>query len=162
MLTSTRHRTSAPMRSYMPSATTWPASSPYGNPLAAKARSAVACLIMDSGLRVMIFTTTTTESGALISSMPQSGPPFSLAPEFIRKADSLGVEYMALILKAHFWHAKRRTALFAEWSPARIYAMNWRPQFGDKGSPTMDFIWCVWDRRTKTPTTYEIMEKPYD
>jgi hypothetical protein len=91
-----------------------------------------------------------------------TNPPFSLATEFIRKADSLGVEYMALILKAHFWHAKRRTALFAEWSPARIYAMNWRPQFGDKGSPTMDFIWCVWDRHSVGPTTYQIMERPYD
>jgi len=91
-----------------------------------------------------------------------TNPPFNLAPEFIRKADRLGVQYMALILKAHFWHAKRRTALFAEWSPARIYAMNWRPDFGGGGSPTMDFIWCVWDRHSVGPTTYQIMEKPYD
>ena len=88
-----------------------------------------------------------------------TNPPFSLGEDFIRKADRLGVQYMALILKAHFWHAKRRTALFAEWSPARIHAMNWRPDFGGGGAPTLDFIWCVWDRRSVT-TTYRIMERP--
>ena len=86
-------------------------------------------------------------------------PPFSLAEAFIYKADTLGVQYMALVLKAHFWHAKRRTALFAQWQPARFYAMNWRPQFGAGSSPAMDFIWCVWDRRTPGPTTYSILEK---
>ena len=88
-----------------------------------------------------------------------TNPPFSLAEAFIYKADTLGVQYMALVLKAHFWHAKRRTALFAQWQPARFYAMNWRPQFGAGSSPTMDFIWCVWDRRTPGPTTYSILEK---
>ena len=89
-----------------------------------------------------------------------TNPPFSLAPEFIGKANSLGVQYMALLLKAHFWHAKRRTALFAEWQPARIYAMNWRPDFGGGGAPTLDFIWCIWDRHSVGLTTYQVMEKP--
>ena len=91
-----------------------------------------------------------------------TNPPFSLAEDFISKADSLGVQYMALILKAQFWHAKRRTALFAAWWPARIYAMNWRPDFSGGGAPTMDLIWCIWDRRSVGPTTYQIMERPYD
>ena len=89
-----------------------------------------------------------------------TNPPFSLAPEFIRKANSLGVHYMALLLKAHFWHAKNRTWLFAELLPARIYAMNWRPDFGGGGAPTLDFIWCIWDRHSIGPTTYQIMGKP--
>lgn len=89
-----------------------------------------------------------------------TNPPFNLAADFIVKAHDLGVEYIALFLKSAFWHAKRRTKLFADHPPAKIYALNWRPQFKPgAGSPTMDFIWCVWDQRSAPETRYLIMGK---
>jgi len=88
-----------------------------------------------------------------------TNPPFKLAPSFIRHALSLGVPYVVMFLKATFWHAASRSPLFYDHRPARIYAMNWRPDFDGRGQPTMDCLWCVWDGIADR-TEYEILIKP--
>lgn len=89
-----------------------------------------------------------------------TNPPFSIAEEMIRfLLDDLGCAYVAMLLKATFWHASTRTPLFDNYRPARIYALNWRPDFLGGGSPTMDCIWVVWDRLSNGPTTYSVIGK---
>lgn len=90
-----------------------------------------------------------------------TNPPFLLAPQFISRA--LGqTPYVAMLLKSTFWHAASRTELFRRNPPAAVLALNWRPQFGGEkhagSSPTMDFIWTVWEPGN-SGTRYEILSK---
>lgn len=92
-----------------------------------------------------------------------TNPPFSLAPEFIEKA--IYKPYAAMLVKAHFWHAAKRTRLFNLRPPSKILALTWRPQFSPdremakKASPTMDFIWTVWEPENRG-TEYIVVGKP--
>ena len=74
-----------------------------------------------------------------------TNPPYGkdMAEAFIRQSFSLGVEYVALLLKANFWHA-RRGGLFEEHPPSRIHPLTWRPDFTRKGAPFLDVAWNVW------------------
>lgn len=88
-----------------------------------------------------------------------TNPPFGLAAEFILHA--LGqAPTVAMLLKAHFWHAQSRTTLFEEHRPAWVLPLNWRPNFLDKRgkSPTMDFQWTVWLQDQKE-TRYRILRR---
>lgn len=89
-----------------------------------------------------------------------TNPPFNIAENFISHSFAIGVDYLALLLKSTFWHAAKRGPLFRMWPPARIYAMTWRPDFLLKGAPTMDCMWCVWDRSDTGPTEYHLLERP--
>ncbi|KFG91709.1 hypothetical protein BV98_000567 [Sphingobium herbicidovorans NBRC 16415] len=81
-----------------------------------------------------------------LSPVVVTNPPFALAAEMIRHLlNNLGCTYVAMLLKSSFWHAEVRTGLWRQRTPARIYALNWRPDFLGKGNPTMEVIWCVWD-----------------
>lgn len=88
-----------------------------------------------------------------------TNPPFKLAEAFIRKAQVLGVDYMALVLKATYWHAAERRALWNLWQPARVYALTWRLDFKGLGAPAMEAIWCVWDGQVDR-TDYRLLERP--
>jgi hypothetical protein len=78
-----------------------------------------------------------------------TNPPFMLAPTMIPHI--LGLEggppqFLALVLKATFWHAARRHKLFKKHPPTGIHPLLWRPDFLNKGAPTMEIMWCVWDQ----------------
>lgn len=89
-----------------------------------------------------------------------TNPPFALAERFIRHALlTLNVPYLALLLKATYWHAASRVALFEARPPSVIYPMTWRPDFLGKGAPTMDAMWCVWDCERGGGTRYELMTR---
>lgn len=76
-----------------------------------------------------------------------TNPPFTLAAEMIRHLwAGLRVDYMALLLKSSFWHAAARPPLWRSCRPARIWMLNWRPDFLGGGAPTMEVVWCVWQR----------------
>lgn len=78
-----------------------------------------------------------------------TNPPFNLSVGFIEKATSY--PYAAMLLKSTYWHSARRTGLFYKRKPSKILCLNWRPQFDEravKSSPTMDFIWSVWEPNT--------------
>lgn len=90
-----------------------------------------------------------------------TNPPFNLAEAFIRKARSFDVPF-AMLLKATYWHAASREAMFRETSPEHVFAMNWRPHFAPErgASPTMDVIWTVWGERPAKTCNYSILKKP--
>jgi hypothetical protein len=75
-----------------------------------------------------------------------TNPPFDLAEAFIRQGMAMQPDKMCLVLKATYWHAVTRQALFREFKPARIYPLTWRPDFMALGRPTMEVQWCVWER----------------
>lgn len=80
-----------------------------------------------------------------------TNPPFSIADKFIERAWNTGKPF-AFVLKSQYWHAKRRYELFQKCMPSHILPLIWRPDFmfgtRGSGSPTMDIIWCVWDRKS--------------
>ena len=89
-----------------------------------------------------------------------TNPPFNLAPQFIEHAIGyFEVPYLALLLKSTFWHAKRRLPLFRKYPPSVIYPMTWRPDFMNRGAPTMDCSWMIWDV-SRPGTMYIPMEHP--
>ena len=95
---------------------------------------------------VDVFTVTTLPAGvdAVITN-----PPFMLAPKMIEHIlclDGGPPQFLALVLKATFWHAARRYPLFQKHPPTAIHPLLWRPDFQNLGAPTMEVMWCVWDR----------------
>lgn len=94
-----------------------------------------------------------------------TNPPFSLSEKFVTKC----VEYekpFALLLKAHYWHAKRRVKLFREHRPDWILPLSWRPDFmmGKRGggSPLLDVMWCVWEPQDigSGCSNYIVLDRP--
>lgn len=88
-----------------------------------------------------------------------TNPPFNIAAEIIDHVMSLQPDKMALLLKASFWHAKSRQKLFEKYRPSRIYALTWRPDFLHLKRPTMEVMWCVWEKGVDV-TVYETVGKP--
>lgn len=89
-----------------------------------------------------------------------TNPPFALAADMIGVLlERLKVPYLALLLKSQFWHADERRALFRRHTPARIWALTWRPDFLGGGAPTMDCIWVVWDASHAGPTRFDVLPR---
>lgn len=90
-----------------------------------------------------------------------TNPPFSLADQFIERSIESGKPF-AMLLKAQYWHAKKRLELFRRYAPTYILPLTWRPDFTfkqrGKGSPLMDVMWVVWCGRSDT--RYIPLEKP--
>ncbi len=74
-----------------------------------------------------------------------TNPPYKLAAEFIERALSFDLPFVAILLKSTFWHAKRRQGLFERRPPTHIHPLTWRPDFMNLGAPTMETMWCAWD-----------------
>jgi hypothetical protein len=72
-----------------------------------------------------------------------TNPPFSLAEAFIRRALSITPK-VALLLKANYWNAASRLALFAEHPPSRVMPLTFRIDVTGQGNPTMDVCWYAW------------------
>ena len=95
---------------------------------------------------------------APLSKAVVTNPPFALASDMIlHLLGRLGVEYCALLLKASFFHAEERRALFAKHPPARIYALTWRPDFTGGGASTMECAWFIWQRHAPMPGTQYLL-----
>jgi hypothetical protein len=65
---------------------------------------------------------------------------------FIRHAYAIGIEYLALLLKADFMCAGERFYLFEEelGYPTHIWALSTRPDFRNQKGPPMNCGWYVW------------------
>jgi len=87
-----------------------------------------------------------------------TNPPFSHAEAFIRKALK-DAPLVAMLLKAHYFHAQKRVALFDEYPPAWVLPLAWRPNFTEGKGATMDCSWYVWQRGV-TETRYKILTRP--
>tara|TARA_R110002073_G_scaffold182075_1_gene340380 strand:- start:63 stop:623 length:561 start_codon:yes stop_codon:yes gene_type:complete len=90
-----------------------------------------------------------------------TNPPFNLAEQFIERAAQKKIPF-AMLLKATYWHAAKRTELFHRTMPMAVIAMAWRPTMSpERGkSGTMDFIWTIWDSKPSNSTQYILAEKP--
>ena len=89
-----------------------------------------------------------------------TNPPFveCNTGHWIRHAlDTLGVEYMALLLPLNWPGAETRAGLWAKHPPARVYLMRWRIDFTGAGAPPMLNAWFVWDGRTQEQGTRLLM-----
>ena len=90
-----------------------------------------------------------------------TNPPFHLAAQFIERAVQKEVPF-AMLLKATYWHAAKRSELFNRTRPLAVMAMSWRPAMSpERGkSGTMDFIWTVWGSKPSLETKYIVSKKP--
>lgn len=89
-----------------------------------------------------------------------TNPPFAIAAAIIfHLLERLEVDYLALLLKAQYWHAAERIELFRKHPPARIYALTWRADFTGAGAPTMDCSWVVWERGNTAATVFDLLER---
>lgn len=92
-----------------------------------------------------------------------TNPPFSKAEAFVRQCSQHKVPF-ALLLKAHYWNAKRRIGLFRECRPEYVLPLTWRPDFmfGERGSgsPLLDVSWVVWGATPSVQTIFCPLEKP--
>lgn len=100
------------------------------------------------------------QMGRLLAPNVVTNPPFNKAGEIIEHLWSLGPDRMAMLLKSTFWHAETRRRIFESIPPSRIIAPTWRPDFLGLNRPTMEVIWCVWERGHVGPTSYELAERP--
>jgi hypothetical protein len=89
-----------------------------------------------------------------------TNPPFDIAPKVIDRIMGLKPRVFALLLKGTFWHAKSRLALWERYPPAAVYPLTWRPDFENKGRPTLEMCWTVWDADHLGPTVYEMLPRP--
>ncbi len=77
-----------------------------------------------------------------------TNPPFDVAEPMIRRLMTLDggpPPFLALMLKATYWHAAGRSEMFAHYTPTAVHPLTWRPDFKNLGRPTMEVMWCVWD-----------------
>jgi hypothetical protein len=89
-----------------------------------------------------------------------TNPPFALAADMIRHLlGTLGVKYLALLLKSTFWSAAARAALLERYPPARRYDLNWRLDFTGGGAPTMECSWFVWDASASDYMNWAVLSR---
>lgn len=88
-----------------------------------------------------------------------TNPPFEKSHEFIEHMHKLGVNHIALLLKADFWNAKCRESLWAIRPPSKILGLTWRLDFTGAGRPHRNCIWCIWDPN-ESGTSYGLLGKP--
>ena len=56
-----------------------------------------------------------------------TNPPFNLADQFIQRSHDLNVPFYAFVLKATYFHAKKRLPLFSSTHPTAVHPLLWRP-----------------------------------
>lgn len=90
-----------------------------------------------------------------------TNPPFIHAEDFIRLAHARGYQYIAMLLKANYFHAQKRIPLFREFRPVRVHPVGWRVDFTGGGSNHFDCIWVVWVPAEQGHTEYcQPLERP--
>lgn len=73
--------------------------------------------------------------------------------------DTLGVEYMALLMNWSFPGAGGLAPFWAKYPPARVYLMRWKIDFTGQGAPPMLNGWFVWDRQHKGETVLRMLDR---
>jgi hypothetical protein len=80
-----------------------------------------------------------------------TNPPFSRAVEFARHWARLGLDYLAMLLPATFFHAGQTRGHFFnhELPPARVLPLGFRLDFEARGAPPMECSWFIWERGSR-------------
>ena len=73
--------------------------------------------------------------------------------------DSLGIEYMALLLNWTFPGAGGLGPFWAAYPCARVYLMRWKIDFTGQGAPPMLNAWFVWDKKHKGETVLRMLDR---
>lgn len=89
-----------------------------------------------------------------------TNPPFEMAEAVIDHLMSLRPRYLAMLLKSTFWNAKRRRELFVRHRPSAVLALSWRPDFANRGRPTMECSWTVWRTPHAGVTEFDVLVRP--
>lgn len=72
---------------------------------------------------------------------------------------TLGVEYMALLMNWGWPGAGGLRTFYAEFPPARVYLMRWKIDFTGQGAPPMLNAWFVWDRKWQGETVLRMLDR---
>lgn len=73
--------------------------------------------------------------------------------------DTLGIEYMALLLSWSWPGAGGLGPIWAKHPPARVYLMRWKIDFTGQGAPPMLNGWFIWDRSHQGETLLRMMDR---
>lgn len=73
--------------------------------------------------------------------------------------DTLGVEYMALLLNWSWPGAGGLGSFWSEFPPSRVYLMRWKIDFTGQGAPPMLNGWFVWDRQHAGETVLRMLDR---
>lgn len=76
-----------------------------------------------------------------------TNPPFDIAADIIQHILTVGepeVTFFAVLLKATYWHAQERQALFRDLPPSIIAPLTFRLDFEGLGRPVMECAWNIW------------------
>jgi hypothetical protein len=73
--------------------------------------------------------------------------------------DTLGIEYMALLMNWGFPGAGGLGPFWAKHPPARVYLMRWKIDFTGQGAPPMLNGWFVWDKRHVGETVLRMLDR---
>lgn len=71
--------------------------------------------------------------------------------------ETLGVDYMALLMSWSWPGAGGLGSLWERHTPARVYLMRWKIDFTGQGAPPMLNGWFVWDGKTEPGETRLLM-----
>lgn len=73
--------------------------------------------------------------------------------------DTLGVQYMALLMNWGFPGAGGLGPFWGKHPPARVYLMRWKIDFTGQGAPPMLNGWFVWDRAHRGETVLRMLDR---
>lgn len=73
--------------------------------------------------------------------------------------DTLGVEYMALLLNWSFPGTGGLGPFWAKHPPARVYLMRWKIDFTGQGAPPMLNAWFIWDKQHVGETILRMLDR---
>jgi hypothetical protein len=77
----------------------------------------------------------------------------------VQALDTLGVDYMALLLNWTFPGAGGLAPFWTRHAPARVYLMRWKIDFTRQGAPPMLNGWFVWDRAWQGETVLRMLDR---
>jgi len=73
--------------------------------------------------------------------------------------DTLGVEYMALLLNWSWPGAGGLGPFWSRFPCARVYLMRWKIDFTGQGAPPMLNAWFVWDKQHQGETVLRMLDR---
>lgn len=73
--------------------------------------------------------------------------------------ETLGVEYMGLLLNWGFPGAGGLAPFWAKYPPARVYLMRWKIDFTGQGAPPMLNGWFIWDKKHEGETVLRMLDR---
>jgi len=76
--------------------------------------------------------------------------------------DTLGLDYMALLLSWSWPGAGGLSGVWSRWPPARVYLMRWKIDFTGAGAPPMLNGWFIWDRAHRGETVLRMLDRADD